>query len=140
MADKFEKDDLVLCIDIHRFTDSRWNYPELLDQYTVQEVLCDGGIRLNEVNNDLNDFLLANAGMDGLTAFFPWHFIKIEKLEESRDSKDRRLPQEKKQLWEDGKISTMEVNEACVHFIYQENPAADIRPKKNCCEYINPEC
>ena len=119
MAEKFEKDDLVLCVSTHGFTDARFNFPELLEQYTIQEVLFDGTVRLNEINNELYDSLLAKGGLYDLLGFYPWHFIKLGKSKSYWAAQIRESARQRNHLWKDRKITIINVEETLVTFHMQ---------------------
>ena len=73
----------VVCVnDNWRHHDYRWNNPVINEIYTVEFVMPDDAITLEEINNSHIDKLLHADGVNTLAAFYHWHFKKVDKIQQ----------------------------------------------------------
>lgn len=73
-----KRGDKVICVNVNGFEyDGKWNHPRLRGIYTIQEVLHDGAIVLEEIDNRYIDMLLLLQGKNDRSAFYQWHFEKV---------------------------------------------------------------
>lgn len=79
----FKVGEKVVCVnDNWRYNHSRWNHPVINEIYTVEFVMPDDAITLEEINNSHIDKLLHADGVNTLAAFYHWHFEKVDKIQQ----------------------------------------------------------
>ena len=79
----FKVGEKVVCVnDNWRTHDYRWNYPVINEIYTVEFVMPDDAITLEEINNSHIDKLLHADGVNTLASFYHWHFRKVAQIEQ----------------------------------------------------------
>ena len=74
----------IVCVNDNWVINDRvvWNYPRLNAAYTIEFILPDGCLTLNEVNNSHVDKMLHAQGTQTLASFYPWHFSKLKTFQE----------------------------------------------------------
>jgi hypothetical protein len=79
----FKIGEKVVCVSTEGFRISKyqWNYPKLNKVYTIELVMHDGVVSLEEVDNSHIDRELHKRGYNILAAFWPWHFRKLSEVQ-----------------------------------------------------------
>ena len=75
----------VVCVDDRWQSQNKhglWNTPVLHGIYTIELVMHDGAVSLKEIDNSDLDRELHKRGINLLSAFWPWHFKKLETFQE----------------------------------------------------------
>ena len=82
----FRIGEKVVCVNDTWSRDDglNWSYPELNEIYTIEFVMHDGAITLKEINNSHIDKLIHAQGQNDLAAFYPWHFKKVDQIQEEK--------------------------------------------------------
>jgi len=65
-------------------TNKYWNYPKLNEIYTIEFVMYDGAVTLEEIDNSHIDKEIHALGQNDLAAFFPRHFKKVDQIQEEK--------------------------------------------------------
>ncbi len=59
--------------------------PELNEIYTIEFVMPDGAVTLEEINNShIDKEIHADGGQHALAAFYHWHFKKVDQIQEEK--------------------------------------------------------
>ena len=82
----FKVGENVVCVDDNwvRNDDYSWNYPVINGVYTIEFVMPDGALTLEEINNSHIDKLLHADGVNTLASFYHWHFKKVDQIQEEK--------------------------------------------------------
>ncbi len=81
----FKVGEKVVCVnDTWSRNDGYWNYPELNQIYTIEFVMYDGAVTLEEIDNSHIDKEIHARGQNDLAAFFPRHFKKVDQIQEEK--------------------------------------------------------
>ncbi len=79
----FKVGEKVVCVNDNWCNhDYRWNYPVINEIYTVEFVMPDDALTLEEINNSHIDKLLHADGVNTLAAFYHWHFKKVDQIQQ----------------------------------------------------------
>lgn len=79
----FKEGDRVVCVNDKWVRHQKeWNFPVLNEVYTVEFVMHDGAVTLEEIDNSHIDKDLHSRGLNIMAAFYSWHFKKVNQIQQ----------------------------------------------------------